>query len=313
MAASAILEPVIPQLNREQRRELERAEAVVSRYKPHPSNGGVVIAYCDDGRPYGEFMHSVTGLLMVDSMNEQRVTGQRSLGRGGVIRLESGPRVAVARNDMVLAFLTDENFVGADYLLMLDSDMSFEPDLMERLIATSEKQDADVCGALCFGGGHSDRIFPTIYKVTNEAGIEVQPVDDELMVMSGKPVKCGATGAAGILIRRRVLVALMRAYGMLPPATEDGDPIRNPSPWFVEGHLTNEGKPLGEDIAFCIRVNAIGGSVWVDTSVQMGHVKKQQLNLDLWLERRAKAAQAAEPAPSVEELEQELAGMVRNQ
>lgn len=242
---------------------------------------GVVIAYLHPGQVAGGFMSSVTGLIKHDvERGRHRILGPH----GGILEMSSGPRVAEARSQLVEKYLADPRFRGSGWMLMVDSDMTFAEDSLERLIRTSKALDADVVGGLCFAGGRST-IYPTIYRLRREEGelhVETVPTYPE-----DQPVSCGATGAAFILVRKRVFVAMMRphpeGFGTLP----DGTP--NTYPWFVEGHVMAGGKPLGEDIAFCIRVKGMGGSIVVDTSIKVGHVKTLTLDEDLYREVQAKA------------------------
>lgn len=279
--------------NRQQRRAQERNP---DRYvRP-----GVCVAYLHPGEVAGGFNDSLTGLIIHDARQGKKGHIIHGLG-GGTLAIASGPRVAEGRSQLVDAFLNNPTFAGAEWMLMLDSDMTFEPDLLDRLVATSIAFDADVVGGLCFAGGHS-RVYPTIYAIDREdGGVIVEPVED---YPRDAVVKVGATGAAAILIRRRAFLALAlphpQGFGTLP----NGKP--NAYPWFVEGHVMADGRPLGEDIAFCIRVNGVGGTVYVDTAVKLGHVKTTVLTEDTWIERRAMAVNAqvedapAEVAPAVD-------------
>lgn len=256
----------------------------------------MVVAYLHPGEVAGAFASSLTGLLIHDSSHGRRIIGNRG---GGVIDLSSGPRVAEGRSQLCDSYLLDPRFIGADHLLMLDSDMTFGADMLDLLLETSRDNDADVVGGLCFAGGRS-RMFPTLYKVgrTEKGEIDVDPIID---YPRDTVVKVGATGAACLLIRRRILLAMMAPHDQGGFGTlEDGTP--NAYPWFVEGHMMAGSKPLGEDIAFCVRVNGMGGTVLVDTRVKLGHVKTLELTEDLWDELRASQTVNDPPvAPAVDE------------
>lgn len=232
---------------------------------PKDWGSGVVVSWLHPGETAGQFTDSLVGMLMHDAKNDRRVVGKH----GGTISMSSGPRVAEARSQLCERFLADEQFAGAGWLLMLDADMTFEPDLVARLVAVSEQADADVVGGLCFAGGRQ-RVYPTLYRLDRDEHGEVIVESVPEYPRDGL-VKVGATGAACILIRRRTLIAMLqphpKGFGTLPT----GAP--NSYPWFVEGHVMANGRPLGEDIAFCMRVNAMGGTIFVDTSIKLGHVK----------------------------------------
>ncbi len=236
---------------------------------------GVVIAYPSPGEVAARFTDSLTELIRVDAHGPRHLVG--------TISLRSGPRVAEARSQIVDAFI-DHHVHGdakAEWLLMLDSDMVFEPDLIDRLLETAHPEMCPVLGGLAFAGVHGARCFPTIYKMYNEADghVAIDFVDD---YPKDALVKVGATGAACLLVHRSVFGA-MRRPGPAPGESFDpkvhgfgtlanGQP--NPFPWFAEGLTTEKGIPLGEDIAFARRCMYLGIPMHVDTSIKVGHCKE---------------------------------------
>lgn len=295
---------ITPPVNRQQRREMERHP---ERYVEPIKRGGVVVSYPTGGSPRDQFVQSLIGLLNHDARPDGPRLVFGNMG-GGTFSIQSGPRVAEARTQIVLEFLRNEQWAGADWLFMVDDDMTFEPDILERLVATAEEFDADVVGGLCFAGGRST-MFPTVYALErDEAGkLGTKPIED---YPRDAVVKVGATGTGAVLIRRSILVKLLADYPQGYGTTPDTEcpechhvlakGAANVYPWFVEGHTFGGNKPLGEDIAFCIRVNAIGGSVYVDTRVKLGHVKSYEMNEALWDELRERVL-ASEP-PSGEDV-----------
>ncbi len=85
-------------------------------------------------------------------------------------------------------------------------------------------------------------------------------------------VQCAGTGAAFILIHRRVLEA-MRDRG-----------FNAAFPWFQETELA--GKPAGEDLTFCIRAGILGFPIFVDTSIHIGHHKSTVLDHETFQAQR---------------------------
>lgn len=207
---------------------------------------------------------SVLSLLM-----RQQATGVHHVVAH--ITVGSGPRISEGRSQMVDAFLNQPIVAHCNWLWLVDSDMTFEPDAVERLLATAEDQDADVVGGLCFAGGQSGRIFPTLYALEKdpETGeVTTNPVVD---YPRDAVVRVGATGAAFVIIHRRLLKAMLGVYGKQPNGNT------NPYPWFIEG-MSVTGRPYGEDVAFCMRANQLGAKVVVDTRVKTGHRKMRSLD-----------------------------------
>lgn len=171
----------------------------------------------------------------------------------------SGPNISEARNLIVRRFLDE---CRAPWLWMLDTDMAFAPDALDRLTAAADPVQRPVVGALCYSqdenGGDP---HPTLYEFVEDGGqpgfarYRTWPEDACFPV--------AATGAACLLVHR---AALERVEAV------SGD---RAAPWFRESVI---GAALvGEDMTFCLRAQAAGIPVHVHTGVQAGHVKPVML------------------------------------
>lgn len=230
------------------------------------------MAWCHPGSVTGAFMDSVFGTLLHDVAH-----GKRILRHGGYIANESGPRVAEARSQIVNAFLTTPNLQEAEWLWMVDVDMKWEPEALDQLLAVADRDKRPIVGGLCFAGGRSDAIYPTLYKLTDTSGT----VERIFEYPEDKAVKVDATGAAFLLVHRRVLHQMGVVFGTQP----NGNP--NPYPWFMEGMVNQQGDPYGEDIAFCLRANHLGIPIYVHTGVRVGHMKSYELTEERYRASRA--------------------------
>ena len=217
-----------------------------------------VIGWADPGHVSGWFAHS---------MLETQLAGIQPNGQTlcrGHWRIESGPRIAAARNDIVKAFLESEQWKGVEWLLMVDSDMSWSASAVGELFEGMRDADGKVLhpivGGLCFGGGHGG-IKPTIHRVVDgEITIVTEWADREM-------VPCDATGAAFLLIHRGVLEAVGAKY-------------QGPYPWFIDAAAS--GSEYGEDVAFCLRARMEGFPIYIATAAKIGHYKTVELNEDTW-------------------------------
>lgn len=181
----------------------------------------------------------------------------------GFVGLQSGPRVAEGRSQMVDAFIRTK----CDWLWMVDADMVWQAEALDQLLCVAEDYDARVVGGLCFGGRGGHNLFPTIYRfIDDEFGIGTDVVRD---YPKDQVIQVAATGAAFLLIHKSVFAEMRQAFGTLP----NGQP--NPYPWFVES--SNGGRPFGEDISFCVRCKGLDIPIFIDTSIKVGHVKHMEL------------------------------------
>ena len=163
------------------------------------------------------------------------------------IKLLKGTLVYDARNQLMEYALKTG---GYDFILWLDSDMTFEPDLLEWLMEDIEGKQ--MVTGLCFG--RRPPFNPCIYKEVrvDQEGLGYMPhaenyfdyPRDQLFEVEG-------CGFACVLMRVDMLDA-MSIYGV---------------PFFpIAG--------LGEDLAFCYRAKKLDFSLWCDSRLKIGHIMR---------------------------------------
>jgi GT2 family glycosyltransferase len=217
------------------------------------SQDRAVIAVVHPVEVAASFSWSLLALALRDQAVSHRVAN--------ILNENSSANITNARNSLVRRFLTEQD---APWLLLIDADMAFDPDVLDRLLDSAHDASHPVVGALCYGvnmGG----LFPTLYQFRdNEDGVlcayryDTFP-DDRLFEVD-------ATGAAFLLVHRRVLQR-MRDHG-----------FDRAFPWFAES--AGNGKPVGEDITFCVRASIVGVPTHVHTGVRIGHHKSVVLTED---------------------------------
>lgn len=250
--------------------EIEReAEQVAASFKP----GSAIVGWCDGGEWAACFGLSLHNLFMFDMFAPQpRIMDVERVASGGryYLRDLAGTMgIASARNHIATAFLDETD---AEWLFMVDADMGFEADTVNRLIESAMAGEFEVMGALAFAlkrrllspnplNVELTRLCPTLYQLADigtEAGFA--PMFD---YPPDQVVPVGGTGAACLVIHRGVLARIRAHYG----ADKWFEPITHPT--------GDHGKPrtFSEDLSFCLRVQAVGGKIGVDTSVKTGHAK----------------------------------------
>jgi hypothetical protein len=223
---------------------------------------------------------------MHDLLNNNRMIREN----GTYLRKVAGSAgIPEGRNECVRNFL---DHTDGEWLWFVDTDMGFAPETVDRLVASAVKAGANIIGGLCFalrktadGSFYGIRhgVVPTVYQWTeldNEAGfVPVAGYERDATIIAG------ATGAACLLIHRRVLTQVREKYGEIW-----FDPIIHPQ-------ANPGGKPrvFSEDLSFCVRVAGVGEQLHIDTRVKTTHEKGALfLDEELFLQQQAANAGVTE-------------------
>lgn len=138
---------------------------------------------------------------------------------------------------------------GADYLLFLDSDMTFNSSLLRDLLKAAEEEKADVVTALAFR--RRPPYTPCIWQKIRIGGNGENEVVEFNEIPTGR-AEIDACGMAGCLIKTEIIQRVVERYHA----------VFQPLPAF------------GEDLSFCIRAKQCGAKIIVDTAVKMGHLSQ---------------------------------------
>ena len=236
-----------------------------------PPEEKVVVGYLSPSTRHSAFCESLLDLIVYDVAFHQRI-----VNGGGRISIQAGANLAGPRNSLVRRFL---EYGKADWLLMLDSDMTFTPDLCERLLEFADPEQAPIVGGLCFGFDDKGEIQPTLFGLVGEE-------DDPKVIRYHEwppdaMFQVAATGAACLLIHKTVFE---RIRDVQPPSRNGRPGFNDAFPWFQE--TEHDGGPVSEDITFCWRAVQCGIPIYVNTAVQLGHIKDRELTMDAYFAQR---------------------------
>ena len=204
----------------------------------------------------------------VDAMFFKSILGLKKVGVME-IGIEVDSLVYEARNRLTLAALDK----GYDYILFIDSDMVFQADLLERLMADMKGGKEFVCG-LAF-----KRRLPTtpviLKSVEWAPGNREHGIQHSVEYFEDYPrdslFEIGGCGFGCVLIKTSIIGEMAQYFGMSP---------FTPMPY------------LGEDYSFCWRMKQIGKKMWCDSSVKLGHMGQHMFTEDDYLAQRAKDSES---------------------
>lgn len=140
---------------------------------------------------------------------------------------------------------------GYDYILWLDSDMTFEPDLLERMM--NSIGDKQFLTALCFSRRPPFKtcLFDQIDVVKD--GVALLPKTHNWYEYPRDTITEVAGSGFACVLQKIEMVDIMNAtYGV---------------PFFpIAG--------LGEDLSYCYRAKQIDIKMYADTSIKVGHIMR---------------------------------------
>ena len=159
------------------------------------------------------------------------------------IGFEVGSLVYNARNNLARQAIKSE----ADFVLWLDSDMVFAPNLLQRMLKTCLDNKIDFLTAVCFRRKppYTPCLFDRLDKIDKGASYSA------LMSVPDGLFKVGGCGFAGVLMSTDVLMSVAAKFG---------------------GRMFDPLEGFGEDVSFCWRARQCGYDIWCDSSIELGHV-----------------------------------------
>lgn len=207
-------------------------------------------------------MKTLIALPCMDAVNTMFLRSILALHRVGHTEygIAASSLVYDARNSLAMKAVTEK----FDRILWLDSDMTFAPDLMERL---SEDLDEgrDFVSALYFT--RKPPIKPVIFSETGYNRIgdthEVRPFAKTMYEYPKDAVfEIASAGFGGVMMNVSLVKDIMDKYGL--PFTP-----------FMG---------FGEDLSFCIRASELGRKMYCDSRLKMGHVAQSVITEDVYLQ-----------------------------
>lgn len=233
--------------------------AAVKASMANPPREKVVVAWPDGGSVAGSFAHSMLALHEFERSNPTEQYEMLPPFRHSSLYVQEN------RNNIVRTALD----IGADWLLQLDGDESFRPELLRILMRTADAETRPIVAGLYSNVGVIDEdnasggivIVNCAYNEVEDGQYAPIEVPDDDM----RPFEVGAVGSG-------ILLAHMSVYREIE------------QPWFwIEWfeRLDENGEQvrqiMNEDIAFCRRAREAGYEIWVDPMAECIHWKSLPL------------------------------------
>lgn len=191
--------------------------------------------------------------------------------------------IYVVRAHIVQQFLNDTD---ATDLIMVDSDVAWDSFGIQRLLS----HDVDVVG-----GAYPKRQEPLSFMYRSEITLNEAGKAQKALFGDAETGLCEVWGVPGgfVRIRRHVLEKMAAHYG---PELTTVDPLagqgQNLVRLFDPLWKTNEDgtrSALSEDYAFCQRWRDMGGKIYLDVNIPMGHTGSKMYHgcLGQWVNTEA--------------------------
>ncbi len=237
-------------------------------------DGTVQIAYLHSGRVSHSWHQSLMNTIAYD-----KSVGLNVINTAPYAVACSGPNSLVEGRNMAVSHFLDKT--EASWLMFIDTDMGFQADAVERLLVAADPVDRPIVGGLCFAlkhmgpdgkGGFRVLPVPTLF-MWGQNDKQGQGFCNRFRYPPDAMLKVDGTGAAFLLIHRRVLDEMRFIYG---------------DAWF-DFVQYDDGTQVSEDLSFCYRARSMNFGLHVHMGVQITHHK------EFWLDAGDYAMPQREP------------------
>jgi hypothetical protein len=187
--------------------------------------------------------------------------------------------IASGRNTAVRDFLASD----AEWLLFLDSDQVWNPDLVDRLYASADVDERPIVSGLIMAH-RPERDLPVspacgIFDDSDEPQVVAPP-----FIPNVRWWRVATVGAGCLFIHRRVLEAIRTKF----------EEQYSAALWFDQlafRHVDADGESvmdrMGEDYVFSARASACGFPLIVDTTIELGHIKRVTFTREMFHQQMA--------------------------
>ncbi len=172
--------------------------------------------------------------------------------------------IASIRNSIALQAVESD----CTHLLMMDTDQTYPPDTIDKLLAHARNGLDIVCGKV------HRRYAPFDPILLRGEATKLTMVSDEEWTKNPL-IEVDATGGACMMLNTRIFKEME-------------------TPWFedkfydkVEWDGSIQKRPIGEDIGFFLKAKKLGYKVFVDTTIKIGHLGLLEITEEVYFLHKA--------------------------
>lgn len=172
------------------------------------------------------------------------------------LQFEIGSLIYVARNKLAEKAVK----AGADFVLWLDSDMIFDPDVLLELMEDVQRENVDMVTGLYFR-----RVPPHTPVLFDQLDLDLKEGSCTWSEFSEVPAELFEIGGAGfgcLLMKTEVFLKVLEDHQL----------------WF------SPISTAGEDLSFCWRARQSGYRIFCDPKLTLGHVARTVVDKDYFLQ-----------------------------
>ena len=199
-------------------------------------------------------MKTYIAIPCLDDMPVETVSSLVNLNKVGSVSINfsQGSLVYASRDYLAQCAISEK----ADYILWIDSDMTFKPDFLSEMLKSIEGKD--FVTAVCYR--RKPPFSPTIYKkirIGFDGEAETEAFDE---LPDENIFEIDACGMAAVLMKTEIAEAIITAERQLFAP--------------ISGY--------GEDISFCIRAKKLGYKLFADQTISVGHISRTVSDGSTW-------------------------------
>ena len=226
----------------------------------------VMVGYVHGTHEDTLFSHCLQRLHQYDDK-----VGSGYLNHGNWLATLGGTSIPRGRNKIVGEFLKTD----CDWLWFVDTDETFDPDIIERLVASADPVERPIVSGMVmtYRPASNPPVSPAFVRLDEHNRLVTFRI-----LPAARMIEVAAVGAGCLFVHRSVYEKVQDQVG------------DTAFPWFEDRtwhHDDKEGNPvtdvMGEDYVFSLRAGAAGFPILVDTDIQCGHRKLYEFTAaDFW-------------------------------